>query len=390
MKLGVVSCYFINNYGSVLQSYALQEYLCGKGAVCDTISAEGLKPYLNAQKKRYYLHNCYRIGLFLAKLPLIRLKVLQKLNINRLGERFCERRDKFDAFRKRIRLSQSSASSLAELTALSTSYDAVILGSDQLWRPDNIYPDYYTLSWVPNEVKRCSYATSFGVSHLDGYSMKKAAEFLPRFSAISVREQNGCSIVKAASGKEAVVVCDPVFLLPQEEWRCIADASACPEGKYIFAYFLGSGAESRRFLHALSQQTGLPIAAVIHNDSYVAADESIDYPLASCGPEEFIGLIAGAEYVCTDSFHAMAFSTIFRRSFFAFNRFRSRKHGTNSRVRSFLHMIGLENRLIGENDGAALDTLPIDYDTVSVRLDAFIAESKEYLNDIMGDAHHAW
>ena len=53
MKLGIVSCYFINNYGSILQAYALQEYLGAQGVECDTISAEGLKPYLAVKKRQY-------------------------------------------------------------------------------------------------------------------------------------------------------------------------------------------------------------------------------------------------------------------------------------------------------------------------------------------------
>ena len=74
MKLGMVSCYFINNYGSILQAYALQEYFGIKGIECDTISVEGLKPYLDAKKKQYYLHNIGKAGLFLSKLPVIYLK----------------------------------------------------------------------------------------------------------------------------------------------------------------------------------------------------------------------------------------------------------------------------------------------------------------------------
>ena len=65
MKLGIVSCYFINNYGSVLQAYALQKYLTGKGIECDTISVEGLKPYLNAKKKQYYFYNIHKADIFI-------------------------------------------------------------------------------------------------------------------------------------------------------------------------------------------------------------------------------------------------------------------------------------------------------------------------------------
>ena len=112
MKLGIVSCYFINNYGSVLQAYALQEYFSSKGVECDTISVEGLKPYLEAKKKQYYLCNIHKAGLIFSKLPMIGLKVLQKINYKNLGRRHCERVRKFDDFRKNFHLSDERATSL--------------------------------------------------------------------------------------------------------------------------------------------------------------------------------------------------------------------------------------------------------------------------------------
>ena len=78
MKIGIVSCYFINNYGSILQAYALQEYFGTKGIECDTVSVEGLKPYLDAQKRQYYFHNIHKAGLIFSKLPMIYLKALRK------------------------------------------------------------------------------------------------------------------------------------------------------------------------------------------------------------------------------------------------------------------------------------------------------------------------
>ena len=100
MKLGIVSCYFINNYGSILQAYALQEYLSAKGIECDTISVEGLKPYLDAKKKQYYFRNIHKAGLLFSKLPMLRLKILQKINYRNLGHMYSERVQKFDNFRK--------------------------------------------------------------------------------------------------------------------------------------------------------------------------------------------------------------------------------------------------------------------------------------------------
>ena len=380
MKLGIVSCYFINNYGSILQAYALQKYLSAKGIECDTISVEGLKPYLDAQKKQYYLRNIHKAGLFFSKLPMIHLKVLQKINYRKLGQRNSERVQKFDDFRKNFRLSKESPASLKQLTELSEMYDMIAVGSDQLWRPDNIFPEYYTLSWVPDNIPKVSYATSFGVTELNRYYKSKARTFLNRLSAISVRESGGSRLVQELTGKIPSVVCDPVFLLEKNQWNTISDTSRCPKQKYIFTYFLGSGKKCREFTEKLSETTGLPVSGIVHNDSYAAHDERIEYPIDACSPNEFLGLISNAEYVCTDSFHVIAFSTIFNKNFFAFNRFTSRKYGTNSRLESFLKLTGLESRLI-KSCGKANDMVlnDIDYKKVNDKVLSLINKSCDFI-----------
>lgn len=379
MRLGIVSCYFINNYGSILQAYALEEYFNAKGIECDTISVEGLKPYLAAQKKQYYFRNIRKAGLIFSKLPMLYLKILQKINYRNLGQMHSERVRKFDEFRKNFNLSNESAVSLKQLTSLSLMYDMIVVGSDQLWRPDNIFPEYYTLSWVPDNIPKVSYATSFGVAELDRGCKSKARAFLNRLSAISVRESSGSHLVKELTGESPYVVCDPVFLLTKKQWSMLADVSPCPNQKYIFVYFLGEERECRKFTEKLSAVTGLPVLGVIHNDAYIASDERIDYPIGSCSPNEFLGLISNAEYVCTDSFHAVAFSTIFNKNFFAFNRFKSKKHGTNSRIESFLRMTGLESRLIVNRSKTYNIVLnDIDYEKVNNKILSFINKSCDF------------
>ena len=380
MKLGIVSCYFINNYGSILQAYALQEYFNSKGVDCDTVSVECLKPYLDAKKKQYYFCNIRKVGLLFSKLPMAYLKLLQKINYKNLGDRYSERVHKFDEFRKNFNLSIENASSINQLTDMSVIYDTVVVGSDQLWRPDNIFPGYYTLSWVPDNIPKISYATSFGVAELDRCCRSTAKVFLNRFSAISVRESSGSRLVKELTGKNPCVVCDPVFLLTKNQWDRLSDTSQCPKQKYIFTYFLGGGRECRKFVEKLSAVTGLPVLGAVHNDSYVASDEGIDYPIASCSPNEFLGLISNAEYVCTDSFHAAAFSVIFNKNFFAFNRFKSKKHGTNTRIESFLKTAGLETRLISAPDKVYDIVLSdIDYEAVNNKMLSFINRSYDFI-----------
>ncbi len=38
MKIAVVSCYFINNYGRILQAHTTQKYLAQVNGVCHTVN----------------------------------------------------------------------------------------------------------------------------------------------------------------------------------------------------------------------------------------------------------------------------------------------------------------------------------------------------------------
>ena len=356
MKIALVSCYFIDNYGSILQSYATQQYFKSKGVTCHTVAVEKIRPLLKKAKLRYYLRNAWDCGLLRSKLPMVKLSVLEKIGLHKIGNARKERHNRFEAFRQRLAYTQA-ASSFEELRRISQEYDGVVLGSDQLWRPDNIFPGYYTLEWVSPKTKRLSLATSFGVSQLDRYSQKRARDFLRRFSAISVREAEGAAIVQTATGQTAAVVCDPVLLLEAEEWNALADTGLCPDRDYIFAYFLGNSKKHRAFVKDLSVRTGLPVVTVPFVDCYCKEDAKAAFCFPEAGPEQFLGLLRNAKYVCTDSFHASAFSVLFEKQFFVFDRFHTKRGNTNSRIHSFLRELEIE-----PGDTA------IDYSTIDRRL----------------------
>lgn len=377
MKIAVVSCWFTNNYGSVLQAYATQRYFDEKGMHCDTVSAKSLRPYLIKQKKRYYLKNIHRLSLLASKYPQAKLAIIRKL-IASERKAFTNRVAKMNNFRNRFSFVGENAKTLAEMTEVVKEYDIAVLGGDQLLRPDNILPSYYTLEWVPDKVKKVSLATSFGVSELDNASKKHAKLFLPRFSHLSVRENTGCDIIKEVTGQTAVQVCDPVFLLKTENWADLADDSYCPKSDYIFAYFLGTQKWHREYLKKLSKETGLPIVNIPCLDSYLPIDKKMDFNCADASPEQFLGLIKNAKYVCTDSFHVTAFSAMFHRDFLVFKRHSGKKYATNSRIDSFLQTLSLQGRCIESIDSELPES--IDYTGTDDKLNGLILKTEEYIN----------
>lgn len=355
-RVAVVSCYFIHNYGSILQAYATEKYLRNIGIDCKTVRIDGLTHLLWQKKKEYYKKNKTDFSLIVSKLPLIKLKIFEKINLHNLGTEKDEQVKSFDSFRKRFSLTVEAPSSFDELTALSAEFDTVLLGGDQLWRPDNIYPCYYTLEWVAEKTKRVSLATSFGVSSLDSESTKHAAKFLPTFSGISVREKNGCDIVQNICEKEALQACDPVFLLRCDEWTGIADETVCPKEKYALCYFLGNGRNKIKKINQMCREKGLKTVVIPNLDRYEPAVKNVSVLNAS--PEQFLGLIKNAEYIFTDSFHCTAFSVIFGKRFLVFRRFGKKKHGTDSRIVSFLNTAGLKFRLAQSDEPDMIFSMP--------------------------------
>ena len=104
---------------------------------------------------------------------------------------------------------------------MSREYDAVVVGSDQLWLPVNIDGGYFTLEWVDPSVRRISYATSIGLSYLDDFCLGRMRRFLDGYYAVSVREESAASLVEKATGMRPQVTCDPTMLLSREQWHVI-------------------------------------------------------------------------------------------------------------------------------------------------------------------------
>ncbi len=378
--IGIVSCYFKNNYGSMLQAYASQKILDDIGIPNETINISELKDFSKG-KKKYYISQLTNLNFIKTKLGMIKLKIYAKLNKN-LKRNFAIRNKKFEEFKRNFNLTKSF-STYKELNVYSEKrYSDVIVGSDQLWLPVNVVSDYYTLNWVPEEVNKISYATSFGISSIPDKYKEQYKTFLNRIEHISVRESNAVKLVKDVSGIDATLVCDPTLLLTKEEWMDVQQEEPILNEKYIFCYFLGNNIEHRKFVERLKEKTGYKIVSINHCDEYVKySDQFADIIPYDVGPSEFVNYIRNAEYVCTDSFHGTVFSLINNVNFFTFRRFNNKsKMSTNSRIHSLLEIVDLKNRLItGNEDVEDLIKEIIDFKRVNKKLEEFRNGSKEWL-----------
>lgn len=382
-KVGIVSCYFKNNYGSMLQAYATKRVLDNNGIPNETVNIDGNRDFSKG-KKKYYLSQIFNFNFIKSKMGMIKMKFDTKIN-KKLGKNVAIRNKKYKEFRKEFNLSRSS-NTYADLTNLAKErYTDVLLGSDQLWLPVNVVADYYTLNWVPNSVNKISYATSFGISSIPKKYNELYKKYLKRIDRLSVREDTGVKIIKDISGLDAKLVCDPTILLTKKEWEEVAIKERIIKEKYILCYFLGNNVEHRKFAERLRKKTGYKIVSLNHADEYVKYSEKFyDVAPYDIGPREWINLIKNAEYVCTDSFHGTVFSLIFNRKFFNFRRYSSNsKASTNSRLDSLLNIVEVSNEriLTGLEDVDKVLDYKIDFIRVNNNLDKYRNESKKWLFD---------
>ena len=380
-KIGCVIAYRKGhtNYGTSLVGYALIKKLQTVGYDVEVINYVKRLSFL---EKVEWMVNAWRCGM--GKDILRRFKGANDLKKNAgYAQNIKVRTDAVEAYKERkfIPLFKDYEGFKA-LQEGSKNYDAVIVGSDQVWTPLSLPTKFFNLLFVDDAVRKVAYASSFGVSSIPGFQHKATGAFLDRFHAIGVREQSGKKIVDTLSHQTATVVADPTLLLDAIEWsEEIKDSKINMNEPYIFCYFLGTNMEAREAANELKAKTGLKIVTLRHMDEYVPEDESFgDYAPYDVDPNGFLAYIKNAEYVLTDSFHCSAFSIQFKRKFMTFYRFKSTsKTSRNSRIDSLLTAFGLQSRLY---QGDVLEIRDgIDYTHVHKLLKDYRDKSIDFLSE---------
>jgi hypothetical protein len=265
----------------------------------------------------------------------------------------------------------------------SLNYDAILVGSDQVWLPLSMYNKFFNLLFVDNIVPKISYSSSFGVSQIPWWQKKQTKYYLERFDAIAVRELRGKEIVEKLSNQKAQVVLDPTLLVSKENWENhVKDCKLVTTEDFIFCYFLGKNKDSRKAVKELQAKTGLKVVFCPNMDEYIEDDEFFgDFRPYDFSPADFANHIKHAKYVCTDSFHATIFSIHFEKKFVTFYRFNSKsKNSRNSRIDSLFTLLGLKERLDNGNINNQIEK-DINYVSVNEKLDKLVVDSNIFLQD---------
>ena len=216
-----------------------------------------------------------------------------------------------------------------------------IAGSDQVWNPYYEAAEYEFISFMPNE-RRLSFAASMGVENISEESKEYFKKHLLEMKYLSVREERAAQIIYELTGRTADVTLDPTLLLEKEEWeKVVRKPQIDIKGKYICTYFLGEIPDAVKIF---AQEKGMTLCRLNNEE---------DADLFTIDPAEFLYMIKNAEYVLTDSFHAIAFSIKFNKEFYVFDRKQKGVSNMFSRIENVTKRFKLENRI--QNRGKIIE-----------------------------------
>lgn len=353
MNIAILTQPICNNYGGILQNYALQTLLERRGHTVTTLNYPVLGGYYGSHL-RHALSICKRvIHKFTGHPEVVWIDLAtessKQVELAHLQKVFLDKYLHLHAIQSPITWEQ--------VESIHSPFDCFVVGSDQVWRPRynaghlaNLFLDFAE----GKDVKRIAYAASLGtdVWEYDALQTVQYAALAQQFDAISVRETSGVTLCKNYLGVEATHVLDPTLMLNAEDYLSLCSGNEHPQGDYIAVYTLDYTKEKRALFNKVSSQLNTPL-------HFIGRFTKKGYPSI----ESWLEGIAHAKYVITDSFHGTVFSTIFQKQFVTLG---NDTRG-NSRFSSLFATLGIAEERQCDNATTIVHLLQegIDYNNIN-------------------------
>ncbi len=347
----------LNNYGGVLQNFALQQVLRKLGH--DPITLDYIPP-----------KSSIRVLLSLLLTPFLFFTKKKRKFQDCLP---CKRDGLFQEFISRYIITSEIIGHYNPSLIRKYNLDAIIVGSDQVWRPiynkDVIFDMY--LKFTSNfNIRRVAYAASFGVSSWE-YSLDQqlqCAKLVKDFDAVSVREDSAALLCRDYLGVNANVVLDPTLLLSESDYLHLLPIIT-KEKDYVLTYILNPTSRRNKLINGIVS----PLSANVIN---VCVERRIKYSI-----EDWLSLFLNAKYIITDSFHGTVFSIIFHKQFSVLD---NPERGS-SRLQSLLKKFGLLDHIIIDGEDGVI--MPDNIEEAEWnRIDSEINRLREYSIKYLIDA----
>ena len=258
------------------------------------------------------------------------------------------------------------------------SEDIYLVGSDQVWNP-SLTKDKslsYFFNFLPDEVKRISYAASFGTANWKEKNIEpEVRSCLQRFSAIGVREDTGVKICRDVFQVNATLTLDPTLLL--NNYDEIVSPEKASKSSLIFFLLLRTKPEMLQFTHFMSKQ--------ICTHPVMLSEKRPHHGVTNIPwltVEKWISKIAGSSFVVTDSFHCTVFAILFRKKFIVLPAHPERV----GRILNLLQLLGLSDRYYSDIKSVLKTTnwtQSIDYNMVFEKLNALRRDSMFFLENAL-------
>lgn len=353
-NIALVSFYLSENYGAVLQAFALHKAL-------DDLGSSPV--YLEYTKK----NRLRGFALFKNRLN----------NIARFFFGYKLRDQRFRAFVEE---------NIPHCDHQKAEFDSYIIGSDQVWHPDYLQDSdgFFFLPFVKSK-PIYSYASSFGVSAIPADKNEYYKINLDRLSKIGVRESSGLQILNGL-GMTGFLNLDPTLLLDEQRWTPYIAPRIEPH-PYIFCYILQGDYEVAHYVNkmakSLRKALGNKHKIVVMGDKEFKSIIPGYNLVCDAGPGEYLSYIKHADYIITSSFHGTCFSVNFNKPLKIVLR---RSNKVNSRIIDLLSLVGLSHIVSYTDESVMSASFPvIDYDDANLRLKEQRAQSIEYLQSIIRD-----
>lgn len=371
MRAGILTFHNANNYGAVLQAYALQQKL-----IDNNVDAKIIDYRLKEIDEEYRLFRVDLVKKMLKRNKYLEAAKILSYNCLTLKSRV-KKKSRFNEFSKENLKITDRCKSYKDIDSLN--YDAYICGSDQIWNSNitNKINDVYFCAFnKDSNVKKITYAASMGKTNYSKEEEKYFKENLKNLTHIGVREVQLKEYTKNFTDKKVVQVLDPTLLLKADRWKMVSKEYKIDK-KYLLIYSLEINNKILDAAELIANEYDLQIV-IIGNKS--VKKESKYIVLDDIGPAEFLGVFENCEYVITNSFHGTCFSIINEKKFYTIPH-----SSAGARMISLLETLGIEKRLITDISEIDLkDT--IDYLKVNKKLEIERQQSLQFLNNaLLGD-----
>ena len=366
-KIGILTFHCSDNYGAMLQAYGLKTWL-----QTHRFDAE-IVPYAPFyMTRRHWLIQLPSFKWGKNPLRSILGSLARTLRNMQILPELLEQRKRMRAFRREA-LGVSGHAMRWTWQFRFARYDRYIVGSDQIWNPAitfGLRKAYFGV--VPGKQKKViSYAASLGTAELPSEYREEFSRLVRQVDVISVREADSAAFVERASGKKVCAMPDPVILLTKEQWEEVEAPCPLPDGyRYIIYHATQANSEMEKYAKTLAAAKGLEVLQICYRRG-----ERIEgfHAVLTAGPHEFLGYIDKAEYVISNSFHAIAMSICFRKPFVAF------LHSISGiRVQEILKICGLTDRIYRVDDTYDMD-VPIPWGAVESNIARAVEKAESFL-----------